>query len=187
MDLNESEQGDVVILQPVGAIDTRSAFDLEQKLDELLGAGSRSLVIDFSEVGLLASSGIRVLLMLVKRLTVVGGSLALCELTDYVKTVLEISGLTAQFPIATTRDEAVSMLKPLGVAAPKEDEAVPPRDGAELSKISSTTLKLLGHLGEPLLAKKSARRDQADASGLTQEVERLVSAPGHGDAEADDS
>ena len=187
MDVNETKQGDVVILQPVGAIDTRSAFDFEQKLDELLAAGSRSFVIDLSEVGLLASSGIRILLMLVKRLTAVGGSLVLCELSDYVKTVLDISGLTTQFPIAATQKEALSMLKPLGMETPAENKVAPAPGGVELSKISSTTLKLLGHDSGPLAARKPTRREQGRTSRLTQEVERLVSVPGHSDAEADDS
>ena len=187
MDVNETKQGDVVILQPVGAIDTRSAFDLEQRLDDLLGAGSRSFIIDFSEVGLLASSGIRVLLLLVKRLTAAGGSLALCELTDYVKTVLDISGLTAQFPIAATRKEALSMLTPLGAKRPAEDAAAPAPDGVELSSISVTTLKLLGDASGPPAARDPARREHSGTSELTQEVGRLVSAPGDGDAEADDS
>lgn len=190
MDVNESKQGGIVILQPVGAIDTRSAFDLEHKLDELLVAGSRSFVIDFSEVGLLASSGIRVLLMLVKRLTAVGGSLALCELTDYAKTVLDISGLTAQFSIAATREEALSMLQSLemeAAAEPADDEVAPSPEGVGLSKVSSTMLKLLGHVGGALAARKPARQGKGRTSGLTQEVEQLVSVPGRGDAEADDS
>jgi len=190
MDVNENVEGDVVVLQPVGAIDTRSAFDLERKLDELLGGGSRLLVIDFSEVGLLASSGIRVLLMLAKRLDAVDGSLAFCSLTEHVKTVLDISGLTAQFSIAATREGALSILNSPDVGAPVEsagDPAPAPPEDIALSKISSTTLRLLGAVDDPPVSRRPARQEQDAGSGLTQEVERLVSASGSGHAEADDS
>ena len=82
------------------------------------------------------------------------------------------------------------MLNSPGVGAsvePAEDHTPAPPGGVKLSKISSTTLKLLGVVGDSLVSREVDRKERERTSVLTQEVERLVSAPGNGDAEADDS
>lgn len=104
--IETEERGDVVVVRPVGSIDTGTAFDFENRIVEMLDSGSRLFVVDFSQVEQLTSSGIRVLLMLAKKLDGLDGTLKLCSLTHHVRTVLEISGLAAQFDVEDTVEEA---------------------------------------------------------------------------------
>lgn len=110
--IETEKRGQVDVVRPVGSIDTGTAFDFENLIVELLDDGSRYFVVDFSAVEQLTSSGIRVLLMLAKKLKGIDGALKLCFLTDHVRTVLEISGLTSQFEIAKTIEDAASDIGP---------------------------------------------------------------------------
>lgn len=116
--IETEKRGDVEVVRPVGSIDTGTAFDLENRLVEMLDDGSRFVVIDFSGVDQLTSSGIRVLLMLAKKLNGLDGRLRLCSLTDHVRTVLEISGLAAQFEVAENVESAAAGLGPKPAAGP---------------------------------------------------------------------
>jgi stage II sporulation protein AA (anti-sigma F factor antagonist) len=124
MDTTVDRAGEVAIVRPASTIDGRAAIDFERAVTGQFDAGVRLFVIDFSGVTLITSAGIRVLLMLRKR-TVAGGGLALCALSDRVKTLLDISGLTQHFHIADTRDAAVAYVWALQQAAPAAVPASP--------------------------------------------------------------
>ena len=68
------------------------------------------VIVDFAAVELLTSAGIRVLVTITRRLTAIGGVLALCALNASVQRVLDVSGLSGQFKTAATRAEARAML-----------------------------------------------------------------------------
>lgn len=162
MDVKESRQGDVVILRPIGTIDTRSAFEFEARLRELLEEGARLMVVDFDKVDQLTSAGIRVLLMVAKKLKGLDGELVLCSLDEHLRTVLEISGLLEQFAILASPVEAISRLS---TGSPANER---------MSKVSSLAIRLLsggaasGH-GKP--------RSEAGGPGsaLSREVMDLLS------------
>lgn len=112
MAIHQSKYSNIVILEPSGNVDARSALELEQKVLGLLNAGSELFVVDCSHVDQLAGSGIRVLVMLAKRLAGTTGQLVLCSLSHDVEAVLDIAGLSRDFPTAETKREAISELFP---------------------------------------------------------------------------
>ena len=113
MDINQAQYGDIMVLEPGGSLNTLPAQDLEIKVVNLLDGGSELFVVDFHKVDHLASSGIRVLVMLAKRLMGTNGQLVLCSLNEQVKTVLDIAGLAQYFEIVESREDAVNCLYPL--------------------------------------------------------------------------
>jgi anti-anti-sigma factor len=110
VELDQSKHGDVVVLGPMGSLNTETSPKLEQKVVELLNASERWFVIDFAKVDYISSAGLRVLLMMGKRLRAMGGAVALSTLNKDVAKVFTLSGFEREFTIAPTRHEALERL-----------------------------------------------------------------------------
>jgi anti-anti-sigma factor len=121
MDLKFTRQGPITIVSPAGQVDGKAAFQFEQDALELLQDGSRYVVVDMAAVTLLASAGIRVLILMLHKLEARDGILVLCGLNHYVRTVLEVSGLSGQFTIVATTAEAAACFP----AAAASDDSEP--------------------------------------------------------------
>lgn len=110
MTLNEETRHDVLILRPVGRLDSASSPELERLVAERLATGVRKLVFDFADLDYISSAGLRVVLVAGKGLRAAQGKLALASLRDSVREVFEMSGFLALFAVGATVDEAVSKL-----------------------------------------------------------------------------
>lgn len=110
MQINESRENDVLMLGPVGHLDTRTQGDFEKVVLEKLQAGDRRFVIDMVEVEYLASAGLRVLLMLAKKLKSIEGQMVICGMNEHVLEVFNVAGFSSFFTITPTREEALATL-----------------------------------------------------------------------------
>ena len=127
---------DVAIIQPLGSVDTRGSFDFERKVKERLAGKSRLFAVDFEQVEFLTSAGIRVLVMLAKRLEGVDGRLVLYSLNDLVQTVFDVSGLTQHFVIEPSKETALARLA--------SDTGWSDSSATPLSRVSAHIMRLLG-------------------------------------------
>ncbi len=107
MEIRKSKEGEIVVIEPEGRIDATSAHDFEEAVVGELTEGTRRFVIDFGSVEYISSAGLRVLLMLGKKLGGKDEKLVLCSLNDSVKEVFGIAGFTAVYNIVLTRPEAM--------------------------------------------------------------------------------
>ena len=157
MEIKESKTGDFVVLEPVGRLDTKSAPELEKKLLELMGGGQRRFIVDFASVEFLSSAGLRVLLMMAKKLAG-DGHLALCRLNDAVREVFDIAGFTSVFTIRASPTEAVEKApaptaggaageraaedaaRALGISRAKMDRPAPDPEMLDVAKRAATLL-----------------------------------------------
>ena len=112
MDIDEQKHGDIAILTPIGSLDTRGVHEFEQAVKTRLGGGTSFFVIDCAKVEHLSSAGIRVLVMMVKRLGSGGGKVILSGIGSHIKTVLDIAGLTDFFPTKDSVKEALFEIYP---------------------------------------------------------------------------
>lgn len=108
MDIVEEREGDVLVLVPVGRLDTTTSRDFEKRLLELVNAGNIHYVIDFARLEYVSSAGLRVLVMLGKRLPGLSGSLVLATLSPQVREVFDIAGFTRVFQIVADRKQALA-------------------------------------------------------------------------------
>lgn len=113
MEITEARERGVAIVAPAGRIDSTTSDRLEQHLVALVKSGARRVVVDMSGVEYISSAGLRVMLALAKRIKDVRGALAICALSDPVKTVFSLAGFLPLFVVDATRDAAVTR-----VAAP---------------------------------------------------------------------
>ncbi len=110
MEIHEENQGGAAVVVPHGRVDSGSAPELEAHLLGHLGAGETQLVVDFASVEYISSAGLRVLLMLAKKLQSTGGRLVLCAMPESVRLVFELAGFLPIFEIEETRDAALARL-----------------------------------------------------------------------------
>jgi anti-sigma B factor antagonist len=157
LEIRETRIEGVVVLEPVGRLETKTSPDLEKKIVSLLAAGDRQFVLDLAETEYVSSAGLRVFLMLAKKLAGGAGRLSLCRLNKSVREVFEIAGFASLFAIYATREAALSAPAPApaGVAAAAPRPPAPksaagrPRPVAEKPDAPS----LLDRIGAALGAK----------------------------------
>jgi len=94
LEIKEHREGNVIILEPNGRLDTNTSDEFEAKLVELIDVEGLRLVIDLIHVDYISSAGLRVLLMAAKKLKIMNGSIALCSMSEHIKEVFDIAGFT---------------------------------------------------------------------------------------------
>jgi len=97
----------VTVAELEGSLDTNTSGDAEEALVRVLDRGATRLLLDFEKVDFVASSGLRILLVIGKRMKADGGALRICSLNETVNEVFEISGFNMILNVDATRDEAL--------------------------------------------------------------------------------
>jgi anti-sigma B factor antagonist len=110
MSCRVTHHGPVVVLAPSGHLDGRAALRFERDAIEVLDGGARFVIVDCSEVSLLAGAGLRVLLFLSRSLDARNGRLALCGVGRPLRNVLHVAELSRQFVIVPSVDEAMAQM-----------------------------------------------------------------------------
>ncbi len=108
MEIKEEKRGDVKIVGLHGRLDAETSPSVEKWLMDLLGQGEQRLVLDFSELTYISSSGLRLLIQVARNLHKTNGKLALAALSDHVREIIKITGFTSILSIYPTREEAVA-------------------------------------------------------------------------------
>ncbi|MEE8218665.1 MAG: STAS domain-containing protein [Vicinamibacteria bacterium] len=108
MEIHEEKQDRTTVILPHGRVDSASSAELEASLMGHFGAGDIRLVVDFASVEYISSAGLRVLLMLVKKLQSTDGRLVLCAMPQSVRLVFELAGFLQIFDIEDTREAALA-------------------------------------------------------------------------------
>ena len=108
MDIKQEKSNGVLVVAPIGRVDSTTSDALEQVLARAFEAGERRLVVDFDGVSYISSAGLRVLLVMSKRLRVERGTLVLCALGDAVRQVFDLAGFLPLFAVERTRDLALA-------------------------------------------------------------------------------
>lgn len=102
---------DVRIVSLEGRIDAATTPQLANRIRETIAGGGRKLLLDFSAVSFLSSSGLRTLLILARELKAQNGEIHLCALSPQVAQVFDLTGFDRLFPIHQTREEALAALR----------------------------------------------------------------------------
>jgi len=109
MEINEQKTDQCVIIGITGRLDTTNYSILEKKLMDLIDTHQDRILVDCSKMDYVSSSGLRILLMALKKITMVKGKFVLCGLQENIREIFEISGFTNIFEIYSTQDEALKV------------------------------------------------------------------------------
>lgn len=109
MEIHEQLQGNALVLEPVGRLDSLTCREFETRLLAALN-GNGAVVVDCTKLDYISSAGLRVLLVAAKQNRATGGRLALAALRDNLREVFDISGFSAIFAIHPTVAAAVAAI-----------------------------------------------------------------------------
>lgn len=89
-----------------GEVDVYTSIDLKKELSKYIEDGEKSIIIDLDQVNYMDSSGLGVLVAVLKELKKVGGDLKLINLPLSVKKIFDLTRLTKFFSIYKNLEEA---------------------------------------------------------------------------------
>ncbi|MEM9300989.1 MAG: STAS domain-containing protein [Pseudomonadota bacterium] len=99
LEINSFETDGSLIYRLVGRLDTNTSPDFEATLTEQLSKGRQRFMIDLGAIDYISSAGLRVFLMLAKKVGRGKGKMVLYGMSDHVKEVFDIAGFTKIFTI----------------------------------------------------------------------------------------
>jgi anti-anti-sigma factor len=109
MNINETREGDVLIVAVEGRIDSTTCKQLEDMLPERVQDNARVL-LDLSDVQYVSSAGLRVMLKAAKIVRSTGHDLVLAGLIPQVHEVFQVIGFDALFRILPDRAAGLAAL-----------------------------------------------------------------------------
>jgi len=108
MNLQFENKDDKLVVYMVGELDHHSAEEVRNKIDGRLDRENIvKLVMDFSGVTFMDSSGIGVVIGRYRKLNIKKGSVCIAKVRDSVKRVFELSGMFKIIKLYDSIDEAV--------------------------------------------------------------------------------
>lgn len=116
MQIKEEKQSDVMIVTIDDHLDTVAAPSLEARMLELIEAGERKLLIDCSQLQYVNSAGLKVFLLVAKKLEN-GGRMVVCALVPSVHMIFEMIGFTRIMEIVPSREDALRAMADAPAAA----------------------------------------------------------------------
>ena len=90
-------------------VSTARTRAFESIIMDHIGNGELHLIVDFSRLAFISSSGMRVLFIAAKKLKASKGKLVLCQMQDHILEVFHISGFDQIIPIRDSRQSAMTV------------------------------------------------------------------------------
>jgi anti-anti-sigma factor len=101
-------ENDIIVLELTGEVDAHTAQNLNTSLMGLLAQGHRRIVIDFSNITFISSSGLRVIMIAHREAVQFGGEIRLSGPNDQVMRIFEIAGIYELFHISDTFQDSIN-------------------------------------------------------------------------------
>ena len=108
MEIITNWEGSILVVKLRGRLDTNASMEFEQQVEESINFSKENMILDFSELEYICSSGLRVIIQAAKKLKSLQGELVLCSMEDYIQEVFEISGFDTFLKIFVSKEEAVN-------------------------------------------------------------------------------
>lgn len=91
------EQDERIVAVLEGELDTAAAQEVENALQPLFADSERDIVLDCAKLDYIASSGLRILISLLKSAKANGRRVVLKDVNDEIKTVFKLTGFLSLF------------------------------------------------------------------------------------------
>ena len=107
MEVTVRNQGNDAIVEVSGRLDAVTASELEGGVADVLTGTEGRVVLNLRDLEYISSAGLRVILVMVKRLKAKQKDLAVAALQGAVKKVFEVSGFISFVKIYDTEEDAL--------------------------------------------------------------------------------
>jgi anti-anti-sigma factor len=111
MEISRERDGEVVVVRLTGRLDSSAASAAEEGLLVALGGVPPRLAVDMTGLSYISSAGLRVLLVVAKKVQQQHGKLALFGLSPNVREVFSVSGFDTIFSIAGDSAAALAAVR----------------------------------------------------------------------------
>jgi anti-anti-sigma factor len=108
MNVNVFVSEEYTLVSVEGRVDTTNALEFEKPLTEIINGGCKKLILDCSGLNYISSSGLRIFLVVQKKMTALKGHFILCGLQPSIMEIFDISGFSSIFSIHPDKDSAIS-------------------------------------------------------------------------------
>ncbi|MGA2985409.1 MAG: STAS domain-containing protein [Terriglobia bacterium] len=108
MDLREEKNGKFLVLGLSGKLDAEGTKMFGERMTQFLDGGERYILLDFTDITYINSSGLHALILVERRLASSRGMLILAGVSDHIQKVLKISGLSSILTRQPTKAEALA-------------------------------------------------------------------------------
>jgi anti-sigma B factor antagonist len=93
------DDGDETTLEIEGTLDAVTAPELRGVVDQLVSEARKSVTLDLSNLRLIDSSGVGVIVSLFKRIRAIGGQVRIVGLRDQPRAIFRLLRLDRVFPV----------------------------------------------------------------------------------------
>jgi anti-sigma B factor antagonist len=107
MKQNSRSLGDICILEIEGEIDAEHSAQLKSAIAKARKDLRKHFILDFNRVSFIDSTGLGVLISLMRHLRENGGELRITGIVDEVRSIFEITRLFKVFELCATVEDAV--------------------------------------------------------------------------------
>lgn len=95
----------IKIIAPQGILDGTKASDFRSQIDRSVTEGAKVILVDFSDVTFMDSSGLGALVLALKTIRGAGLKMFLCSINEQVKMLFELTSMDRVFEILTDKEE----------------------------------------------------------------------------------
>ena len=108
MNITVEKIGETNVVRIAGRLDTTNYGELEHHLSSLTENEEYRILLDLEKLKYISSSGLRILLMFLKKIKAVEGRFMLCALSPEIREIFEISGFINIFDIYEDQKAALA-------------------------------------------------------------------------------
>jgi anti-anti-sigma factor len=107
MNVQISSFEDYKIISVDGRIDTMNAGEFEAKIVRVIELGATKIILDCSGLNYISSSGLRIFLLVLKKMKANNGQFSLCSLQPGIREIFDIAGFSSIFSIYADQETAL--------------------------------------------------------------------------------
>ena len=99
------------VIEPKGILDGTKAVDFRSQIDQSIKNGIEIILVDFTDVTFMDSSGLGALVLALKKVRSAKVKLVLCSINEQVKMLFELTSMERVFEIYSSREEFENTLE----------------------------------------------------------------------------
>lgn len=114
MEIQSQQRQGILVISLTGSLDALTADQAQRTIGDQLDGGQHQIVLDLDQLDFMSSSGLRLLLNVLRRSRDLGTGFCLAAVQPDVRRSLEISGLERILDIYRSVEDAVGRFNPQG-------------------------------------------------------------------------
>lgn len=107
VNIKSAGKTDIKIFEIDGEVDVYTSMDLKKEFNTIIDSGKSKLIVNLSKVSYMDSSGLGILVAILKKTKQENGNMKLIKLTPEIKKIFDLTKLTKFFEIFEEEEDAI--------------------------------------------------------------------------------